>query len=202
MAIRIFYALLAIAALYLSYDIYKISSGRSAVHEVESQYAYEPEAYDLNVTEFLDYTCGYCREIHPTIMAAVKQDGRVRYVPRALPSQNEESVHNFIYAHKAAEYGKYIEMHEQLMKNFRPITKKIFVEMALTAGMPEDNFTADVDGQIIQDRLKENMALFRKFGGTVTPTFVIGKNLVYTPEDRLPTVDDFLTMFAQARAAQ
>lgn len=199
MLLRIFYIFIALAALYLSYDIYRAIDARGNIANADAAYIFGPEDADLTVVEFFDYTCPYCREVHPTITEAVKQDGKVRYIPRAIPPQSEEAVMAIMVAEKAAQHGKFFEMHDQLMKNYLPITDRRLSELSFEAGLDLEEVDAEFDESAIIERLRENSNLFKLYGGQATPMFVIGKDMVYVPEGRMPTVEDFLRMFNEAR---
>ena len=201
MALRIFYIVIALAAGFLIYDIYKLSSGYGKLDEVPETYSLGPEDADVTVVEFLDYGCTYCRDIHPVIISAVVKDKNVRYVPRPLPSQNPESVHAAILAYTAGMQGKFLEMHDGLMKNYRVLDEATIFELSEQAGIDTDRMDTDVKTGEVVDRINENGALFKKIGGQQTPTFVINNDVIFVPEGRMPTVDDFLNMFDEARKA-
>lgn len=201
MALRIFYGLVVLIALYLSFGIYQVKTQHKSINKADAAFVMGPKDADVTIVEFLDYACPYCREIHPTIIQAVKQDGHVRYIPRPLPSKNKDSVNAFIIAHKAAQYDKFFEMHDQLMSDFKPIDEDVLIEMSSAIGLTLGDINTEIDTDAIQDQLKENWMLFRAFGGQATPLFVLNGKMTYVPEGSMPTVNDFLTMFEQARAA-
>ena len=47
---------------------------------------------DLNVVEFLDYRCGYCKKAHAEVEALVETDGNIRYVVKEFPILGDQSV--------------------------------------------------------------------------------------------------------------
>ncbi len=199
MALRIFYVVVALIAAFLIYDIYRLYTGYKGLSDVPAAYALGPEDADVTVVEFLSYGCSYCREVHPTIISAVKKDRNVRYIPRPVPTGDQEAVHAALLAYTAGEQGKFIEMHNELMNNYRVIDEGVVVELAQKMEIDIERLSKDVKSSKIAGKINENGRLFNKIGGQATPTFVINDSLVFVPEGSMPSVDDFLKMFNEAR---
>src|SRR5262249_30910257 len=69
---------------------------------------------DVNVVEFFDYNCGYCRRSLPDVVKLIKDDGKIRLVLKELPILSDESVAAAKLALASNKQGKYFEMYQKL----------------------------------------------------------------------------------------
>jgi protein-disulfide isomerase len=201
MSLRIFYILLAVGIAYVSYNIISTQMNYRGLGSVPAEFTIGPADADLTVVEFLDYSCPYCREVHPTITEAIKRDGKIRYVPRPLPSQDKNSYSAAMLSLMAGTQRQFPAVHNELMSNYRVLNLEIQNEILQRAGIDAANFGNEEQMRAAQDYLMKNGRAFQKLDRHVTPSFIIGKSIFYVPEGRMPTVEDFLKMFAEARAA-
>lgn len=199
MATRIFYIVMGLAAAFLLLEIYQLTTARTALDDVEPGYGIMPENADLTVVEFLDYSCHYCREVHPAIMEAVRRDGRVRYIPRPV-STNTEAAYAVFLVYSAGRQGKFMEAHNELMENYRAIDEEFVDDFAAQFNLNKDEFPAYIDD--IRKQLTENTRMYKNMGAAGTPAFAIGDTVFFTPQGQMPGTEDFLQMFEEARAAQ
>ncbi len=199
MARRIVLFLILLASAYLCFDIYRLYTARHNLADVAEGYAFGPDKASLEVTEFLDYGCPFCRQVHPAIMEAVRQDGDVRYAPRPLAS-NGDALRAAYIAYAAGLQGKFREMHTALMGNYRVLNEDLLDELMEKTGIDKARIDKDIKGEKVKAMIDKNNRLFSKLHGRETPMFVIGKKMIYIPEGRLPETPDFLEMFKKARA--
>ena len=196
---NIFLAVLVIAIAFVGYQVFDIYRMRSALTDVGEQYKSGPETANLEVVEFLDYGCPYCRQVHPTITEAVRQDGNVTYIPRPVAYLGEASAYAAVIAYGAAEQDRFFEMHDVLIRDFELLDEGTLPNIAGNAGVDVQKLQDAMDAGYLQDIVIENIDLLNSIGTNATPTFIIGDETVYVPEGSMPTVDDFLDMFAKAR---
>ena len=197
---RVLYIGLAVLIALVSFNIFQLYTGYRSLSHVPPGYALASASSDLDVVEFLDYSCRYCREIHPTIIQAVKRDGGVRYIPRPLPSRNPEGFYAAVLAYAAGQQNAFIKTHNALMENYRVINEDILADLTQKTGLNYEQLMRDIEDDAVKGMIVKNGRLFKKVGGRATPTFIIGDRIFYVPEGRMPTVEDFLKMFNEARA--
>lgn len=199
MAFRVFIALLVLANVYFVYEITQLARARSALENVPAGFSSGPANADLTVVEFLDYSCPHCRDIHPAFMEAMKRDGKIRYIPRPVPSRIPGSIKYAKALYAAGQQGKLLEMHDTLMRNFRAMDENDLVKLATDMGMNAEKFRADMAPEKVEPYLKNNTWVFGHIHGTSFPYFVIGKSVAFSPSTREPSIEDFLDLFRQAR---
>ncbi|MDB2682874.1 thioredoxin domain-containing protein [Alphaproteobacteria bacterium] len=186
----------ALIVLMFGLEIYSKISALGSLDDVPAQYSYGPADADLSVVEFVKYTCPYCRDVHDTIMEAVERDGNVLYVPRVLPTVGLKDAQ---MSYAAGKQGLFKLAHGALLKDPRIMEEDGLMSIADTLGFDQVQLEKDMQDDEIIDQINDNITLFHAVGAKATPTFVIGGDIIYTPEDRMPSVEDFLAMFEEAR---
>ena len=200
---KFFYAAIAIICAILIIQISASFLISENITNARDKFTINAKNPDLTVVEFLNYNCPYCREIHPTIMEAIKRDGNITYIPRPISNQSDiEARIKGAIAYSAAKQGKLEEIQTDLYEHFRPINNQFIATIVQKHKMNFDQFNTDFGSNETKSLLNKNIDLFLQIDGKATPTFMIGKNIIYVPSGKLPTVQDFLTMFAQARNEQ
>lgn len=66
---------------------------------------------DVTMVEFMDFQCGYCRRMVPTIQALIEEDPDLRVVFKDLPVLGPDSMEAAKAALASARQGKYMEFH-------------------------------------------------------------------------------------------
>ena len=202
MVIRLFFVFLIGLAGYLSYHVYTLYDARSHISNIPAGQYFGPDDADVTLVEFLDYSCGYCQEVHPAVMEAVKVDGNVKYAPLPVMSQNADGTSAAYVLYAAARLGKFEQAHEYLMKSGTNLVPDRIPEIAADLGLDPDEFHESLGNREVIDRVKDNTKVTITLGNLGTPTFFLGPDIRYIPQDGLPSVEDFQKLFAEARASQ
>lgn len=202
MALKLFYTFLVVLVGILAYHTYGIYDARSSLTNPPEAYVIGPDDADLIVTEFLDYACPYCQTMHPTFKEAMEQDGNVQLAPRPLLSSNSDGSGAAYIFYAAGMNGKAEEAHNYLMTDGTNLTEERLPEIAEALGIDFEKFKEDLNSAEPRDQIAKNYKTFNTYGGTGTPTFFIGPDLVFLADEDMPTVQDFLELFDEARAMQ
>ena len=81
---------------------------------------------DVNIVEWFDYNCPYCRKIAPEIQQVVQDDGKVRLVLKEWPILGEVSKFGARMAMAAKYQDKYLAAHEAMKVLVRGVTSARF----------------------------------------------------------------------------
>jgi protein-disulfide isomerase len=130
----------------------------------------------INVVEFADFQCSYCREALPIIERVMKEyPGKVRIFYRHLPmlGVNEDAVPAAEAAMAAHAQGKFWEMHDTLFANQRALKRPALEGYARALGLDLAAFRADMDGHRHLSRIQSDMAAAQELGAKFTPIFFI-----------------------------
>ena len=135
---------------------------------------------DVTIVEFMDYRCGYCKRVFPTLIKAMNTDGNVRVLIKEFPILGPESV----LASKAAlavwrlAPKKYEEFHTSLMQTKSSITESLIRSTAANVGLEGNAVIKEMKSSEIESYIGETRALAQRLGISGTPAFVIGNELV------------------------
>lgn len=153
---------------------------------------------DVTFVKFLDYSCKFCREANPFITEAIRRDGNVKFLPRPVNVLDAEGLKASLLPYAAAKQGKFAEMHEALIANYRVINDQVIQDLSLEIGIDHEQLKADLEDEDVIKKADKNMDLFKDYRLTGTPTYAIGKNILFTPDSNL-NANDFITLFNEAR---
>jgi protein-disulfide isomerase len=201
MAWKIAYGVLAVIAAFLIYGIYTMAGAKGALKYFPPEYTSGPADADLTVVEFMDFDCIHCRNAHPIINEAVAQDGKVRYAPVPLPVLTGDSAYAVKLTYAAAKQGKYKEAVDEFITNYGKVDESNVTDIALKLGVDGDQLKADAESEEIKEAIARNLRLFMRLEVRGTPTFFIGYDMKYEPKGS-PTVENFLSVFNEARATR
>lgn len=196
---KVLAALLILAIGYLAYGLLEIRKDLFTVYDVSDKYAYDPGDTDLTIVDFNRYGCDHCRVLHPILMQAIKQDGKVRYVSRTVAYGNEweNTLVTAVYA--AAEQGKFSEMHDIINENWPMNDRNDLFKYAKKIGIDTKLLSRDMSKEHILNQVIINQDYFEAWRLGRTPTLLLGKSFIYFPKARDVSVDDLLEKFKAAR---
>ena len=97
---------------------------------------------DINIVEWFDYNCPYCRKIAPEIQQVVQDDGKVRLVLKDWPILGEVSKFGARMALAAKYQDKYMAAHEAMIGVSSKLTEPRIRELLAGAGIDIDIYSS------------------------------------------------------------
>jgi len=136
----------------------------------------DPKA-PVRIVEFLDYNCGYCRQISPMLKDYLAQNPDVAIIVKEYPviSQNSRPLAAFALA--AAQQGKYAEMHYALMTSKIDSTDGLNA-LLLKLGLDPVKTAEIAQSQAVQDHIAKVLNLGADIAVRATPTFIVGDKAI------------------------
>jgi protein-disulfide isomerase len=155
---------------------------------------------DINIVEWFDYNCPYCRKIDPELRQVVQDDGKVRLVLKDWPILGEVSKIAARMALAAKYQDKFIQAHDAMIGVASRLTEPRLGELLAGAGIDMDRLKADLatNGKAIDAILARNNAQAEEFGFKGTPSFIVGKFRV----PGILTMAEFEMVIKDARKAK
>ncbi|XIA65208.1 DsbA family protein [Bradyrhizobium sp. TZ2] len=155
---------------------------------------------DVNIVEWFDYNCPYCRKIAPEIQQVVQDDGKVRLVLKEWPILGEISKFGARMAMAAKYQDKYLAAHEAMIGVSSKLTEPRIRELLAGAGLDMDRLNRDAttNAKAIDTILARNHDQAVAFGFKGTPSFIVGKFRV----PGILTMAEFEMVIADARKAK
>jgi protein-disulfide isomerase len=154
---------------------------------------------DINIVEYFDYQCPYCRKIEPELRQVVQDDGKVRLVWKDWPILGPISVVASRMALATKYQDKYRQAHEALIGVNSKLTEPRISELLAGAGIDVDRTKRDLqtNAKAIDAILARNNDQATAFGFRGTPAFIVGKFRV----PGVLTMAEFTQVIADARKA-
>ena len=137
-----------------------LKSGDALFHDAASV-ATNDSADAVNIAEFFDYNCPYCRQSFDATKQIQAKDG-VRFVFKEFPILGPGSV----YAAKAA------------IASIQQGQEDVVLKVASDLGLDVGKLQADMEAPDVQAVIDRNTALARSIGVTGTPAFVVKDELI------------------------
>jgi protein-disulfide isomerase len=155
---------------------------------------------DINIVEWFDYNCPYCRKIAPEIQQVVQDDGKVRLVLKDWPILGDVSKFGARMALAAKYQDKYMAAHEAMIGVSSKLTEPRIRELLAGAGIDMDRLNRDAttNAKAIDAILTRNHDQAVAFGFKGTPSFIVGKFRV----PGILTMAEFEMVIADARKAK
>lgn len=133
---------------------------------------------DVTVYEFFDYNCPYCKRVAADVMRLIEDDANLRVVFKEYPIISEDSELAAKAALAAHKQGKYVQMHEALMKHRGKFTREVIAETARRIGADPQAILSEMTAPDIDAQITRNLALATLLGVRGTPNFLIGSFLI------------------------
>jgi protein-disulfide isomerase len=152
---------------------------------------------DVTVVEFMDYRCGYCKGMKPTIDEVIRADGKIRLVIKEFPVLGPASRTASMAAIAAHKQGKYLAYHNALMAYPNNLTDEVIFALARQVGIDVVKLKADMAAPEVQALIEKTHKLATDLGINGTPSFIIGDQLI----PGAVSADEFKKKIAEAREA-
>ena len=128
---------------------------------------------NVTMVEFFDYQCIHCKKMAPTISELVKKDKNLRVIYKEFPIFGKSSELASQAALAAAMQGKYMQMHEALLKVEKRLDTKVVMDKAKSIGLNMTILQKDMESKEVTDQLEANRQLAEKMHLMGTPAFVV-----------------------------
>jgi protein-disulfide isomerase len=176
-----------------------ILSRESVWHDPDVPVLGNPDG-DVTLVEYFDYQCPICKQLHPELSRAVREDGKVRLVSKSWPIFGPASSLAARMVLAAKYQGKYAQAHEALFNAKVPLSDAVIRELLAKAGVNSVRAARDLQAhrKSIDATVVRNQMQAVSFGFLGTPAFIVG---TFRVNGGLDTAG-FKQVIAQARAMQ
>lgn len=195
---KVLIALLVLAVSYLIYSFFDYKREIMTVYQADDKYIMAADNADLTIIDFGQYSCIHCRNMHPILMEAIKQDGRIKYMSRIF-SYDDAWADVLVHAtYAAGEQGKFYALQDAIYENWPVNNREKLFDLARSSGLDVQKLSRDMSDENIMSHLEENKSYFLSWYLSATPTLLVG-DLIYKPSNGTPTVEELLELFEKAR---
>ncbi|UUP19577.1 DsbA family protein [Nitratireductor thuwali] len=136
---------------------------------------------DVTVVEFFDYNCGYCKRALADMEALVEENPNLRFVLKEFPilGPDSQKAHIVSMAFRKLMPEKYGEFHAQLLGSTGRADEASAIQIAVGLGADEAALREAMKDDAILAAISETYELANKLQITGTPSYVVGKELVF-----------------------
>jgi protein-disulfide isomerase len=138
-----------------------------------------PARYDVTIVYFFDYQCPQCRAYTPDVARVMKEDPRIRWIYRDIPSISPKSRVAARVAIAASFQNRHHAFHHAMMTSKGRLTDATIRAAAARAKVNWPRLQRDlrVRGKAIEALIDHNVALADTAGISGTPAFLVGETL-------------------------
>jgi protein-disulfide isomerase len=154
---------------------------------------------DVQIIEYMDYNCPYCRAMVPDLRRLLQADPRLQIVYKEWPILGDTSIYAARSALAASWQGKYLTAHDALIGSTRDLDQTSDVDTVLgAAGLDLTRLAADRDRHAseINALLARSEQETQTAGIKGTPALLVGRQLV----TRSLSLPELQSLVAEARA--
>lgn len=128
---------------------------------------------NVTLVEFFDYQCIHCKEMRVIVDNLLKADKNLRVIFKEFPIFGKTSELASRAAMAAAMQGKYVEMHQALLKIDKHLDEALIMDAAKSVGLDVKKLKVDMDSKAITEALSANRKLAEKIHLMGTPAFIV-----------------------------
>ena len=135
----------------------------------------------IQLVEFFDYNCGYCRRAMADLEQLMKKNPDLRVVLKEFPVLGAPSRDAAVVAsalHKQFAGKKYWDFHRRLMSTRGRVGKTQALAAARASGADMAQLAKDMESKDIEAGLREVLAIADTLNMTGTPSYVVGPEVV------------------------
>ena len=148
------------------------------IRDLKRSHSKGPMEAAVQVVEFSDFQCPFCRRALPAVDRMVDKHGdHLRLVYRHLPlSQIHPRARELAEASEcAAEQGKFWSFHDKVFENFDELGSTDVFALAEHTGISDpERFQVCVETGLYADRVEEDLQAANALGIGGTPSFIVG----------------------------
>lgn len=202
MFVRFLYAVVAVLILVVGWQGW---SHHQMNHYLEAQsldqsYGAEPDKAKITIVAFMDYTCRTCKDTNAAVLQAVSENPDTRIIFHPMPQGSSAlSVKAARAALAAARQGQFIAMHEELMRNEKPLTDALIRDFAEKFGLDAAQLEADAADEEVTARLRKTYEAAARLMVQTTPSFIFNHKVIYAPQQGGPAYHEIRQLIQQAR---
>jgi len=133
------------------------------------------------MVEFFDYNCGFCKRAHMDMMALIEADPNLRFVLKEFPVLGEGSVEAARVSIAVSELApeKFEEFHLQLLLGKGQANAAKAIKVAIGLGIDRADLEAATRTDRAAETIQEVYMLADALGLTGTPSYVVGKQILF-----------------------
>lgn len=134
----------------------------------------------VTLIEFADYQCSFCARFYRETFPKIEEDylfkGKVKFIFRHFPLERShpQALKAAVAANCAADEGKFSAMHNRLFTHQQKLGRNDLLQHAKMLALDSSKFMRCLDSEESAAKVRNSVAVAKKAGVKVTPTFFLG----------------------------
>ncbi|MBS3652165.1 DsbA family protein [Pseudaminobacter sp. 19-2017] len=135
----------------------------------------------ITIVEFYDYNCGFCKRALQDMVDLTKSNPDLRFVLKEFPilGPDSQKAHMVSQAFLKLMPDKYGEFHNALLGGQGRATEESAIRLAVSLGANEAQLRDAMNDPQIRETFASTYELANRLSITGTPSYVVGKEVVY-----------------------
>lgn len=134
---------------------------------------------DVNLVEFFDYNCGYCRAALPDMATLLAEDPNLKVILKEFPILSNESIDAARVAVLVGDADvDYWTFHETLFTSRSQVDKQVALDAAAALGLSPVALELDMASEAVANKIQTSYEIARALNITGTPTYIIGNEII------------------------
>ena len=198
---RLLYAIVVLMVLAAGWQVWSL---HRTWHYLETEslaqsYGATPDKAKVTVIAFVDYASRPSKDVNGIVMSAVLENPDTRIIFHPIISQTKTGLRATSVALAAAMQGKFIPMHEELMRSEGSFSDDDIRAMATRIKADPDKLLKDAGSKEMLAKLYRELAAEQKIGLNMSPLFYFNRKTLYGPDSLDTLHDDFVAEIKKAR---
>lgn len=193
---RILYAAVIAMALLVGVRYWGMHAAMKHVADAALGQYLGPADAEQVIVEFMDYRCYACRVVNASVEELHRRHPDVKIVFRHFPVMGDISLHEARLALAAGLNGKFIEMHNLLIRRDEPVKDEEIDILAQAAGIDPEKLRADMMAPEVTKEILIAISAGDALKIKATPGFLIN-GVLYTTTMKIPTAEDLYRVLTQ-----
>ena len=198
---RIIIILLGLATIYCVYGIVHFKRMYHRVEHPKTEFLVRnPDQQGVTIVEFLNYGCGYCKELQPVIEEVLDMRKDLRYVARPIAFGEGSTNELTMIVLAAGLQDRFWEFHQAFLEYPEVDIPDSFIEeTADLYGVDYARLKEDAQSEEVAKLAERNYAAMESAGLYSVPSFMINKRLYLIDESGVPDIKKMLEIVIEAQ---
>lgn len=157
----------------------KIQENKAEINKLEGAVILANPNGKINMVEFIDFKCPFCKKNLKTMEKITKDNPNVRWILKPMTPMGGVDQAKAVYAANLQGSDKALLLHEALFNGDKNINKDGILKIAEENGLDIIRFERDFDSEAVSKQIENSEKLFyQKLGGGGVPSTIIGDTFI------------------------
>ncbi|MDB5491398.1 MAG: rane protein, partial [Micavibrio sp.] len=139
------------------------------------------------------------KDVNGTVMSVVLEQPDTRIIFHPIPAGSKAGLRAASIALAAAQQGKFVPMHEELMRSEGVLGDDDVRAIAVRIGADADKLLKDAASDAMVTHIYRELAAEKKLGLNMSPLFYFNRHTLFGPNSLETLRDDFTAEIKKAR---